>query len=179
MIAPKSAIDAAAMISWPNVEEISPASLSTGTSTPSEVAHRMIATSSGVSTSPPRLQPERDGERDRERQREPEQREPQHRPAQPREVDLQAGEEEHERQPDERDRPRPPGRPRPARARDGPTTMPATISSTTDGSRTPGNRPSRNGAANATTQTMSRLVSEGMGPRSPAPCGRVTASATL
>ena len=33
--------------------EISPASLSTGTSTPSDVAHRMIATSSGVSTSPP------------------------------------------------------------------------------------------------------------------------------
>ena len=55
MIAPKSAIDAAAMISWPKVEAISPASLSTGTSTPSDVAHRMIATSSGVSTSPPAL----------------------------------------------------------------------------------------------------------------------------
>ena len=53
MIAPKSAIDAAAMISCPKVEEISPESLSTGTSTPSEVAQRMIATSSGVSTSPP------------------------------------------------------------------------------------------------------------------------------
>ena len=52
MIAPKSAIDAAAMISCPRVDEISPGSLSTGTRTPSEVAHRMIATSSGVSTRP-------------------------------------------------------------------------------------------------------------------------------
>src|SRR4051794_1746164 len=41
-------------------------------------------------------------------------------------------------------------------------TMPATISRTTDGRRTPGNRPSRNGAANATTETMSRLVNEGI-----------------
>ena len=57
MIAPKSAIDAAAMISCPNVDAISPASLSTGTSTPSDVAHRMIATSSGVSTRPPAWRP--------------------------------------------------------------------------------------------------------------------------
>ena len=72
MIAPKSAIDAAAMISWPNVEAISPASLSTGTSTPSDVAHRMIATSSGVSTRPRRAQPERHGDaRRRTRARSP------------------------------------------------------------------------------------------------------------
>ena len=38
--APKSAIDEAATTSWPNVDEISPASFSTGTSTPSEVALR-------------------------------------------------------------------------------------------------------------------------------------------
>ena len=50
MIAPKSAIEAAAMISCPKVVESCPESLSTGTSTPSEVAQRMIATSSGVST---------------------------------------------------------------------------------------------------------------------------------
>ncbi len=52
MIAPKSAIDAAATISWPKVDEISPASFSTGTITPSDVAHRTIATRRGVSTSP-------------------------------------------------------------------------------------------------------------------------------
>src|SRR4051812_19804514 len=40
--------------------------------------------------------------------------------------------------------------------------MPATISRTTEGRRTRGNSPSRNGAANATTDTMSRLVSEGI-----------------
>jgi hypothetical protein len=45
---------------------------------------------------------------------------------------------------------------------DGPATMPATISSTTDGRRTLGARPSRNGAAKATTATMSRLLSDGI-----------------
>ena len=50
--APKSAIVPAATISWPKVEEISPASFSTGIRTPSEVAQRMIAISSGVSISP-------------------------------------------------------------------------------------------------------------------------------
>src|SRR5689334_23980210 len=45
---------------------------------------------------------------------------------------------------------------------DGPMTMPATISTTTEGSRTRGKRPRTNGAANATTDTSSRLVSEGM-----------------
>ena len=74
MIAPKSAIDAAAMISWPNVEEISPASLSTGTITPSDVAHRMIATSSGVSTSPPALRPSATTTAIAEREREAERR---------------------------------------------------------------------------------------------------------
>ena len=52
MIAPKSAIDAADTISCQNGVEISPESFSTGTITPSEVAQRMIATSSGVSTRP-------------------------------------------------------------------------------------------------------------------------------
>ena len=45
---------------------------------------------------------------------------------------------------------------------DGPMTMPATISSTTEGSRTRGNRPSTKGAAKATATTMSRSVREGM-----------------
>ena len=52
MMAPKSAIDDAAITSWPKPVEISPVSFSSGTSTPSEVAVRMIATSSGVSPSP-------------------------------------------------------------------------------------------------------------------------------
>ena len=52
MIAPKSAIEPAAMASWPKVDEISPASLSTGMITPSEVAQSTTATNSGVSTSP-------------------------------------------------------------------------------------------------------------------------------
>ena len=52
MIAPKSAIEPAARTSWPNLLPLSPASLSTGMITPSEVAQRTIATSSGVSTRP-------------------------------------------------------------------------------------------------------------------------------
>ena len=40
--------------------------------------------------------------------------------------------------------------------------MPATISSTTDGNRTRGNRPSRNGTAKATATTMRRLLKDGM-----------------
>ena len=69
MIAPKSAIDAAATISWPNVDEISPASFSTGTMHASEVAQRMIATSSGVSTSPPAASPSATTRRSRRRAR--------------------------------------------------------------------------------------------------------------
>jgi hypothetical protein len=45
---------------------------------------------------------------------------------------------------------------------DGPTTIPATISSTTAGMRSDGARPSRNGAANATATTMRSPSSEGM-----------------
>jgi hypothetical protein len=41
-------------------------------------------------------------------------------------------------------------------------TMPATISSTTEGSCRRGNRPSTSGAENATTMTMSKFVKEGM-----------------
>ena len=55
MIAPKSAIEPAARTSWPKRVVACPVSLSTGMITPSEVAQRMIATSSGVSTSPPAL----------------------------------------------------------------------------------------------------------------------------
>src|SRR3954468_9808822 len=44
----------------------------------------------------------------------------------------------------------------------GPTMIPATISSTGDGSRTDGNRPSTNGAANAIATTTSRLSNDGV-----------------
>ena len=54
---------------------------------------------------------------------------------------------------------------------DGPTTIPATISSTTAGTRKFGARPSRNGAAKATATTMSSPSSEGMPVQSPG--GRV------
>ena len=157
MIAPKSAIEAAAMISCPNVVASSPESLSTGTSTPSDVAQSMIATSSGVSTRSSRAEPERDDQRDRERDREAHQREAEHAPAQLLELDLQPGEEQHEA--------------RPSNAitsiasststqpsTDGPTTIPATISSTTAGSRRLGNSPSSSGAVKATAMTMSRFV---------------------
>ena len=70
MIAPKSAIEPAAITSWPSVEPLSPASLSTGISTPSEVATSAIATSSGASTSPPPSGRPPTTQRERERQRE-------------------------------------------------------------------------------------------------------------
>ena len=57
MIAPKSAIDPAASTSWPNRVESWSASLSTGMITPSEVAQRTIAISSGVWTKPAPLSP--------------------------------------------------------------------------------------------------------------------------
>ena len=51
MTVAKSAIVAPAITSWPNVEPTSPASLSTGMTTPSEVAESTIATNSGWSSS--------------------------------------------------------------------------------------------------------------------------------
>jgi hypothetical protein len=45
---------------------------------------------------------------------------------------------------------------------DGPTTMPATISSTTEGNCSRGNRPRKSGAENATAMTISRFMKEGM-----------------
>ncbi len=53
MIAPKSAIEAAAITSCPKLELTLPESFSTGTITPSEVEARTIAMNSGESTSPP------------------------------------------------------------------------------------------------------------------------------
>ena len=47
----KSASDAPAITSWPNAVPVCPASLSTATTIPNEVAARMIATSTGAPTS--------------------------------------------------------------------------------------------------------------------------------
>ena len=107
--------------------------MSTGISTPSDVAQRMIATSSGVSTSPAAFSAQRDRERDREREREAEPREPQHRPAQPRRTRSPGRPGRAGTRARASRSPRSSRRPRPSRARDGPTTIPATISSTTDG----------------------------------------------
>ena len=52
MMVAKSATDAAAMTSWPKVLSLRPASLSTGMTTPSEVAERTIARKSASSTTP-------------------------------------------------------------------------------------------------------------------------------
>ena len=52
MIAPKSAIDEPAMISWPSAVLLWPASASTGITMPSDVLDSMIATSSGASMRP-------------------------------------------------------------------------------------------------------------------------------
>ena len=174
MIAAKSAIEPAAMTSWPSADSILPVSLSTGISTPSDVEPSAMATSSGVSTRPVAAERERDRERDRR--------------ATPRSRCSVT--------PSTRPRNRPKSTSSPPRNSrnaspmvaitsivasistqpkpDGPTAMPATISSTTAGMRSPGARPSRNGAANATATTMRRASSEGMR-RSPASGQFVTA----
>jgi hypothetical protein len=53
MIAPKSAIEAAAITSWPKLELMLPESFKPGTITPSEVATSTMATNSGDLTNPP------------------------------------------------------------------------------------------------------------------------------
>ena len=160
MIAPKSAIVAAATTSCPNGEAISPASLSTGMSTPSEVAQRMIATSSGVSTSPAAPRPSATARAIANESAKPS---PVRRSTSPRSRAKSIS--------------------RPARKStkaspisaitaiesstttrprtDGPTTIPAMISSTTDGSRAAGSSPSARGTTNATATTISRSVNEG------------------
>ena len=102
MIAPKSAIEAAAITSWPKLEPMLPESLSTGTITPSEVATSTIATNSGDLTKPPACRPKPSDDRDRERDREAERGELQDPSPQALDVDLEAGEEQQEGQPHER-----------------------------------------------------------------------------
>src|ERR671914_635816 len=80
MIAPKSAMEAAATISWPNGDAISPESFSTGTITPSATT---TARANG--------------------HHEPERGQAHHGPAQLLELDLETGEEEDEAEPHERE----------------------------------------------------------------------------
>ena len=162
MIAPKSAIDAAAMISWPNVVR----DLAGVLEHRHEHAERRRAQDDRDEQrrvdETGRLQAERDDERDRERDREAERGQPAAR-ARAAWRTRSRGRRGRARTRGRAARPpRPPRRPRPSRARTGRSTIPATISSTTDGSSTRGKRPSRSGAANATAMTMRRLLKEGM-----------------
>ena len=174
MIAPKSAIVAAPMISWPNVVETSPASFSTGMRTPREVAQRMIATSRGVSTMPtaPRPMPATSASANDS--------------ANPAAVSRSACPRSLSNSISSPARKSTKASPirattsidwststRPRTA--GPITMPAMISSTTEGRRSRGNRPSANGAAKATATTMSRSPNWGMSCRLAGSPGRYAA----
>jgi hypothetical protein len=165
MIAPKSAIDAAPMISWPKVVEISPASFSTGTSTPSEVAQRMIATSSGVSISPPAF---RISATPTAMTNETANATVVSRSTGPRSLSNSIS------SPARKSTKASPIRATTSTASSvstqpssaGPITIPATISSTTEGSRSLGKKPSRKGAAKAMVETISRLSKDGIALRS-------------
>ena len=159
--APKSAIVPAAITSWPKVVSIWPLSLSTGIRTPSEVAQSVIAISSGVSIRPV---------------------------ARRRTATVIASANEATKAtvvtrrtcPRRREKSisRPARNKRKARPRtatteiesststipstEGPTMIPAVISSTTDGRRNLGNRPSTNGTTKATATMIRSPLNEGM-----------------
>ena len=155
----KSAIDEAAMTSWPNREDDSPESWSTGTITPSEVEARMIAISSGSSAIPARssTRPATTAS-----PRETAKPSPAARNSRPRSAARSIS------SPARNSRKASPTRAststgsststQPSTA--GPMRIPSTISSTTDGSRSPGTRPSSIGAANPAATTISRFSNE-------------------
>ena len=101
MIAPKSAIEAAAITSCPKSDEMFPESLSTGTITPSDVETRTIAMKRGDLMKPPASKREPDDDPDRKRDRR--RRAPLRASPAPQtlDVDLQAGQEEQEGQTDQ------------------------------------------------------------------------------
>ena len=98
-----SAIEAAAITSWPKSDFARPASLSTGITTPSEVADRAIATNTGSPTRPAASSPSPTSSAIANESAKPSSAAPQQRPAQPLEVDLQAGEEEQHREAEQRE----------------------------------------------------------------------------
>ena len=155
--APKSAIDAAAMISWPVAPPSWPESLSTGTTSPSDVEHRMIAMSSGAEANPPAASSSATTTAIAKDTTKPVSARISGRPrslctsiSRPARNSRNA---------------------RPIRAStwtgastctqpssEGPSTMPATISSTGEGTRNAGTALTTSGATNATTTMISRLV---------------------
>ncbi len=157
--APKSAMDAAAMISCPVRPVACPESLSTGTTSPSEVAHRMIATSSGDevkpaadSASPASTASANDATkpssasvsgRPRSRRMSISRPARNSRNASPINASTSTG-----------------GSTCTHPSSAGPITIPATISNTGDGTRTRGISRTTSGARNATTMTISRFVND-------------------
>ena len=153
---------APAMMSCPKSLELSPASLSNGTTTPSAVATRIIAMSSGDMTCPAANSPYPTSNA---------------RPNEARKARLTYS--------NRRPRKRSSSTSKPARKSrkaspnterieigrstltqprtDGPMMMPTTISTTTEGRRRAGERPSRSGARNATMATMSNPTNETSG----------------
>ena len=155
----KSAIEAAAITSWPKRVVDSPASWSTGTITPSEVEVRITASSSGSSPMPAKSSAK---------------------PAISASTSDAAKPAEAARRSAPRSAPRSISRPArksrkasPISARTstgwsistqpstaGPRTMPITISSTTEGRRSPGTMPIASGAKKPAATTISRLSNE-------------------
>ena len=103
MIAPKSAIDAAAITSWPKSDPISSESLSTGHDHAERRRNEDDGDEQRRADEAARVQRQADDDSERERQHEPERGQLQHAAAQTLNVDLEPGEEEQEREPDQRE----------------------------------------------------------------------------
>jgi hypothetical protein len=156
-IGPNSAIDPAAIMSWPKLVTRLPESLSTGKITPSEVATSTIATNSGDFTNPPASRP---------------------RPRTiaitnetPKPITVSFRTRPRKRsmsnsRPARNSRNASPTRARTATGRsglahprtDGPITIPSTISRTIAGIRRRGKNPSASGATTPAATTINRLV---------------------
>ena len=107
------------------------------------------------------LEQQRHRQGDRERERPADQRQAEQAAAQSPEVDLETGQEEQDREPLSKPAPRSSRRPRPTPGSTARSMIPATISKTTEGRRTRGNRPSTNGAAKATAITINSPLNPG------------------
>ena len=152
-----SAIDAPAMASWPNGDSARPLSLSTGMTTPSDVAESMIATRSGERTKPAACSPSPATSAIPKETTKPS---PLTRSRRPRRRSKSTS------SPAIRSRNASPIRfmtctgpstsAQPSTC--GPTTIPSRISSTTAGNRRRGTSPSASGAAKATAATTARFV---------------------
>ena len=164
--APKSPTEAPEITSWPNVLLVSPASLSTGITRPSEVASRMMASSSGLPTRPSAPIPDPDI---RARPIETRNARPVSFRIRPRsrskDISMPARKRRNARPMSERIWTGRSTRSQPIS--EGPSTMPARISTTTAGNRSAGKSPSVKGAAKATAVTSSRSPKETSGNEGP------------